>query len=255
MSRLFDYKYLSIEHLKGFSNYKYSSIDNSPLAVYVSHPFWNQVVKLYPMWLAPNVLTFGGMLLVMAAFGLVSYYDYNLTASNGPIDVLSTHPVPNWVWLFCSIAMFLAHTMGNGTDGKQARRTGASGPTGELFDHGIDSWMTIPFTVTLFSVFGRTDYSVDAFRQMLILMSVQLVFVTTHWEKYNTGILFLSWCYDASQYALVIMYFVTWAAGGYLFWKFYLIPGLLTPAHVMEYVFYFSCFGMSIPMSLYNIQK
>ena len=29
----------------------------------------------------------------------------------------------------------------DGIDGKQARRTGSSGPLGELFDHGLDSWL------------------------------------------------------------------------------------------------------------------
>lgn len=43
-------------------------------------------------------------------------------------------------------------------------------------------------------------FSISAFRLLLILMMVQLVFYVTHWEKYNTGVLFLSWCYDASQY-------------------------------------------------------
>lgn len=246
---ILDYKYLSQEEIKGFDNYKYSSIDNSPLAVYVSHPFWNQVVKLYPKWLAPNVLTFGGMLLVMTAFALVSCYDYDLYASSAtPLS----EPVPNWVWLFCGICMFLAHVM-DGTDGKQARRTGASGPTGELFDHGIDSWLTVPFTVTLFSIFGRSDFSVNVFRQMIVLMSVQIVFITTHWEKYNTGVLFLSWCYDASQYALVFFYIVTWSCGGYTLWKFYLPFTHISPANLVEGLFYVSCFGVSIPMSLYNI--
>ena len=30
----------------------------------------------------------------------------------------------------------------DGIDGKQARRTGCTGPLGELFDHGLDSWAT-----------------------------------------------------------------------------------------------------------------
>lgn len=124
------------------------------------------------MWLAPNVLTFLGMVLVVAAFLLVSYFDYYLLASSDDFPLFP--PVPNWVWLVCSIFTFVAHVAGknffdyfywvytigflDGTDGKQARRTGASGPTGELFDHGIDSYMTITFTVTAFSAFGRADY-------------------------------------------------------------------------------------------------
>lgn len=125
------------------------------------------------MWLAPNVLTFLGMILVLAAFFLVSYFDYYLLASSD--DFPQFPPIPNWVWLVCSVFTFVAHVAGkilcsfssssihcasflDGTDGKQARRTGASGPTGELFDHGIDSYMTVAFTVTAFSAVGRFDY-------------------------------------------------------------------------------------------------
>ena len=39
-------KYLSPAHLAGFDKYKYSSIDNSPLSIYITHPFWNQCVKV-----------------------------------------------------------------------------------------------------------------------------------------------------------------------------------------------------------------
>lgn len=43
----------------------------------------------------------------------------------------------------------------DGIDGKQARRTQTSGPLGELFDHGLDSWSTMFITTALYSVFGK----------------------------------------------------------------------------------------------------
>lgn len=65
----------------------------------------------------------------MGCYFFVSYLDYDLTANskNSPDE----KNLPLWVWLLCSICTFLAHLL-DGTDGKQARRTGASGPTGEL---------------------------------------------------------------------------------------------------------------------------
>uniref|UniRef100_A0AC34R7K4 Uncharacterized protein n=1 Tax=Panagrolaimus sp. JU765 TaxID=591449 RepID=A0AC34R7K4_9BILA len=39
------------------------------------------------------------------------------------------------------------------------------------------------------------------------------VFIVTHWEKYNTGVLFLSWGYDASQYGLSLFYLLTFLIG------------------------------------------
>jgi ethanolaminephosphotransferase len=53
--------------------------------------------------------------------------DWDMSA-NSPA---SSSPLPEWLWLLCSVGTFLAHLL-DGTDGKQARRTGASGPTGEL---------------------------------------------------------------------------------------------------------------------------
>ncbi|KHN75245.1 Ethanolaminephosphotransferase 1, partial [Toxocara canis] len=125
---LFDAQYLDEKQVKGFDNYKYSSVDTSPLSNYISHPFWNWVVKFYPLWIAPNVLTLAGFLLVMFGFFFVSFLDYDLDANS---NFSSPRAIPNWVWLFISILTFTAHTL-DGTDGKQARRTGSSGPTGEL---------------------------------------------------------------------------------------------------------------------------
>lgn len=90
-------------------------------------------------------------------------------------------------------------SVADGIDGKQARRTQTSGPLGELFDHGLDSWTTILITVCMFSVFGRTDHSVSPLRMYFILWSVFINFYLTHWEKYNTGVLFLPWGYDLSM--------------------------------------------------------
>ena len=87
----------------------------------------------------------------------------------------------------------------DGIDGKQARRTGTSGPLGELFDHGLDSWATFFMPVGMYSLFGRGDYGVGPVTVYWVLIGVMLTFVASHWEKYNTGVLFLPWGYDASQ--------------------------------------------------------
>ena len=91
------------------------------------------------------------------------------------------------------------YTCLDGIDGKQARRTGTSGPLGELFDHGLDSWMTFLMPLGMFSIFGRDGNSVDVFRLYWIMLGVMLTFICSHWEKYNTGVLFLPWGYDVSQ--------------------------------------------------------
>ncbi|VDM91612.1 unnamed protein product [Litomosoides sigmodontis] len=238
---LFNYKYLSERQLKGFDTYKYCSVDSSPLSNYVSHPFWNWIVQFYPTWLAPNVLTLTGFTFVMFAFLVVSYYDYYVAANS--------RSVPNWVWLLCSICTFLGHIL-DGTDGKQARRMGVSGPTGELFDHGLDSWSTVPLTLTVFSIFGQGEFSLPPVRLLLVLISVQAVFISSHWEKYNTGILFLPWNYDLSQYGLMLFYLFVFFKGDEYF-KFYIF-GDFTMALCFEFGFYVCCF-ISLMVSARNI--
>ena len=56
----------------------------------------------------------------------MGYYDYDYSTSNST----KHRPIPQWVWLYCAISHFLAHTL-DGIDGKQARRTGTSTPVGK----------------------------------------------------------------------------------------------------------------------------
>ncbi|KFM77851.1 Ethanolaminephosphotransferase 1, partial [Stegodyphus mimosarum] len=210
------YQYLSPERMRGFENYKYSAIDTNPLSNYVMHPFWNQVVKLVPTWLAPNVLTFTGFLLTLLNAILLAVYDYNFCASSDSVP--TSLPIPQWVWLVCAINHFLAHTL-DGIDGKHARRTNSSGPLGELMDHGLDSWTALFMPTCMYSVFGCGEYSCSPLRVFFILWSVHLCFIFSHWEKYNTGVLYLPWGYDISQMVLLLTFLVTYFKS-YRYWKF-----------------------------------
>uniref|UniRef100_UPI00358F90D1 ethanolaminephosphotransferase 1 isoform X3 n=1 Tax=Myxine glutinosa TaxID=7769 RepID=UPI00358F90D1 len=120
----FYHEYRSQEQLDGFDKYKYSAIDTNPLSVYVLHPFWDVVVKILPKWIAPNLLTLSGFLLLVLNYILLAYYDFEFFAS-------SPHQkhIPGWVWVVAGTLNFLAYTL-DGVDGKQARRTGSSSPLG-----------------------------------------------------------------------------------------------------------------------------
>ena len=96
----------------------------------------------------------------------------------------------------------------DGIDGKQARRTNTSSPLGELFDHGLDSWSALIMPVGIYSVFGRGENSIPPDQVFYVLISILLMFFWSHWEKYNTGVLYLPWAYDFSQ--LVSLYMVSW---------------------------------------------
>lgn len=237
--------------LSGFTNYKYSAVDTSPIGKYITHPFWNWVVEFVPLWLAPNVLTFVGFLLLLCNYMIMTYYDLEFYASSNDHPQYSS--IPNWVWLICAFNNFLSHTL-DGIDGKQARRTQSSNPLGELFDHGLDSWATLFLPIALYSVFGRGDYSVGVFHIYSILLGTMLSFISSHWEKYNTGVLYLPWGYDASQLAMTLFYLITFF-GGYEMWKF-TVPIINQPASVMiEIIVHMGFLGLTIPTTLYNIYK
>lgn len=55
------------------------------------------------------------------------------------------------------------------------------------------------FVVTVYSTFGQGPNGVTVFVLYLLLWVVLFSFILSHWEKYNTGILFLPWGYDISQ--------------------------------------------------------
>ncbi|XP_061723925.1 ethanolaminephosphotransferase 1-like [Cydia pomonella] len=251
---MFNYKYLSKDHLEGFDNYKYMAIDTSPLSVYVMHPFWNKVVELVPRWVAPNLLTFLGFLLTVLDFVLLSWYDYSYTAAsarNETIVELGKRPeiIPQSLWYFLAVFLFLAYTL-DGIDGKQARRTLTSGPLGELFDHGLDSYSVFFIPACLYSIFGCMDFSVKPIRMYYIMWNILLNFYLSHWEKYNTGVLFLPWGYDFSMWASTIFFLWTGHAGT-VWYKRYLVGGY-TLADGFEWLVYATGVLTNLPVALYN---
>lgn len=244
-------RYLTPEQLVGFENYKYSAQDTSPLSQYVMHPFWNAVVKIFPRWVAPNVLTFVGFLFTVANVILLGIFDYSYYASSDESPGDKYPPIPDWVWIACAFNHFMAHTL-DGIDGKQARRTGTSGPLGELFDHGLDSWTTSFIPLCLWSVFGRLDYSISPIRFYFVSWNVLTCFYTTHWEKYLTKILFLPWGFDISQVLIFIIYLVTGLVGHQV-WKYEVFG--ISSGTVFECMMYAGSLVTSLPMSFYNVYK
>lgn len=241
------YEYVTQDQLAGFDKYKYSAVDTNPLSVYVMHPFWNFVVKFLPTWLAPNLITFTGFMLLVLNFLMLSFYDFDFTASSaGHVHV------PSWVWVAAGIFNFLAYTL-DGVDGKQARRTNSSTPLGELFDHGLDSWTCIFFVATVYSIFGRGESGVGVVTLYYILWVVLFSFILSHWEKYNTGILFLPWGYDMSLVTISLVYLVTAVVGVETWYQPLLFHFLYRD--LFTFMIIACSFTVTLPMSLYNILK
>lgn len=119
--------------------YKYSGVDKSLTYKYVLSPFAQWCVdKFTPVTVAPNAITFGGLLAMVAACLVMFYYAPTLGEAVNPENGEETHAVPRWVFFLNGFAMIFYQTLDN-MDGKQARRTGSSSPLGMLFDHGCDA--------------------------------------------------------------------------------------------------------------------
>ena len=100
--------------------------------------------------------------------------------------------------------MFLKYTIIiiiglDGMDGKQARRTKTSGPLGELFDHGVDSFSSSLIPISMYSIIGRGVTLLSPTRMYFIVWTVLMNFYVPHFEKYITGVLFLPWSFDVSM--------------------------------------------------------
>ena len=66
-----------------------------------------------------------------------------------------------------------------------------------MFDHGLDSIAIFLMPMSLFTIVSTTVHAIDEFYiAMLVLMAG---FFISHWEKYNTSVLYLPWAYDVSQ--------------------------------------------------------
>ncbi|KAH9443414.1 hypothetical protein Pst134EA_031251 [Puccinia striiformis f. sp. tritici] len=125
-------------------------------------------------------------------------------------------------WLYVSFAMGLwIYQSLDAIDGKQARRTGTSGPLGELFDHGCDALNTTLGAILASAALnlGHSWWTVAS--QVASLAN----FYLTTWEEYHTGTLFLSsFSGPVEGILLVIGVFLVTAVYGPPFWD----QGILT---------------------------
>ncbi|KAL7668525.1 hypothetical protein ACOME3_009223 [Neoechinorhynchus agilis] len=162
---------LSSVQLKHIREHKYKSSGRSVLDSSFQ-PFWNFVVELIPLHIAPNLLTIIGLLANIIT-SLVLFY-HCPTATEQP---------PRIPLLLCTISLFVYQTL-DAIDGKQARRTNSSSPLGELFDHGCDTLSTV-FLIGNSCVCLRVGYW--PWFMMFLFMMVLSAFYIAHWQTYVTG--------------------------------------------------------------------
>ena len=118
---------LSDKDKEKIAKYTYSCKDNSIVSKYLYNT-WNYLETFFPDYVAPNVISIAGLLMVI--YG--TYLTYNFFESN-PIFI-------GLVTIIC----ILTYMNLDSIDGIHARRTQNSSPLGEIVDHGCDS-ITIVF--------------------------------------------------------------------------------------------------------------
>lgn len=146
----------------------------------------------------------------------------------------------------------------------------------------LDSYSASLIPVCLYSVFGRGErFSIEPLRFFYVLLTILLNFYVSHWEKYNTGVLFLPWAYvvkifsiwivlrifsrvrffpthdtyryDVGMWTSIIIYLVNWYFGANV-WSFQLTQGGLKPGNCLETILYTGAL-MEVPLVFYHIYK
>lgn len=156
--------------------HRYQSEDRSIVSSYVLKPFWRKFALVFPMWMAPNVVTLLGFGFIIFNVLTALYYDPSLSEES-----------PRWTYYSYAAGIFL-YQLFDACDGMHARRTGQSGPLGELFDHCIDSLNT---TLSLFPFCSTVGIS---YNYMMVITQLACLcnFYLSTWEEYHTHKLFLS---------------------------------------------------------------
>ncbi|EGE00520.1 aminoalcoholphosphotransferase [Trichophyton tonsurans CBS 112818] len=168
--------YIRAEALDGLKQYKYASVDKSLTSKYILKPFYtNYVINLFPMSMAPNLITLTGFSFVVVNFLTLLWYNPTLDKD-----------CPPWVYLSWAVGLFLYQTF-DAVDGTQARRTKQSGPLGELFDHGVDACNT-GLGVLIFA--GAVNLG-QSWATVLTLFGAVFTFYVQTWEEYHTHVLTL----------------------------------------------------------------
>uniref|UniRef100_A0A0N5AXA6 diacylglycerol cholinephosphotransferase n=1 Tax=Syphacia muris TaxID=451379 RepID=A0A0N5AXA6_9BILA len=184
---------LTPEEMERLGNHKYSACDISWLDELCMKRFWDYLVTFYPLWLAPNLITFIGLLINLGTVLILSYYCYS-----------AREQAPWYAYLQAAIGLFIYQTL-DATDGKQARRLGSSSPLGELFDHGCDSMAQVFVSLNVCYCMQLGENSCVVLG--LCVMAV-ILFYCAHWGTYCTGQLRFS-KFDVTEAQMVVIAVLT----------------------------------------------
>jgi len=164
---------LSKVEQKHLLEYKYVAPELSLLERHGLDTLWTAVAsRVYPRWLAPNVITLSGGACIGAAIVL--------TLASSP-RLEGTAPL----WVYATNAgLLLCYQTLDGSDGKQARRTKSGSPLGELMDHGVDAWTTGGIVAVCLDAFA---FGIHSPWPWLILVGAQAAFFASNLTLLHQG--------------------------------------------------------------------
>ncbi|GJN81365.1 hypothetical protein PLIIFM63780_004898 [Purpureocillium lilacinum] len=211
--------YVRQKNLPALREYKYSSVDRSLVSKYILKPFYtNFVIKCFPMWIAPNLITLTGFMFVVANVLTLLWY-------NPTLD----HDCPSWVYYSWAVGLFLYQTF-DAVDGSQARRTKQSGPLGELFDHGVDALNTSLEVL----IFAASQNMGQGWKTVATLFASLLTFYVQTWDEYHTKTLTLGIVNGPVEGVLILVgvYALTGFLGGAHIWQRSMLRSLGVPQNL-----------------------
>ena len=168
--------YFNDQEVQAIRAYKYNGRDVSIMVKLFYRRFWDYLITFFPMWLAPNVITFAGFWFEIVSFVVSFIVSHGLS-----------HPLPQWCCIFNGGCLFIYQTLDN-LDGRQARRTGSSSALGQFFDHGCDAITGVSELCKAVASFGLG--ASDSF-YFIFLMGIG--FFLTSWEEYVTHAFYLGY--------------------------------------------------------------
>ncbi|ORX46677.1 hypothetical protein BCR36DRAFT_356789 [Piromyces finnis] len=197
--------YCPDEALENLKNYKYNAVDKSYVSKYILKPYWEFCTKLFPLSMAPNLITLTGFgfMLINLILAIILVPDLE-------------GPTYRWFYISCSLGLWLYSTFDN-VDGKQARRTKQSSPLGELFDHGCDSLNCAVGSVVEAAALGlgQTYYT------YIFSMITIFTFFYSTWENFYTGRLYLGYVNGPTEGLILgtVIMFLSGVFGPEMWWK------------------------------------
>ncbi|KAG2206536.1 hypothetical protein INT47_008553 [Mucor saturninus] len=187
--------YLEEDRIENLRLYKYGAVDKSPISKYILKHYWDFAIKLFPRWIAPNLITLIGLFFMIANVIIVCIW----------APLLDT-TAPNWINFSFAAGLWLYSTFDN-VDGRQARRTGTSSPLGELFDHGCDA-----INCTYVALLQCAALGLGHSPSSAILLFVTIIgFYLSTAEEYYTGILYLGYVNGPTEGIIVTCLAFIWS--------------------------------------------